>query len=400
MTSLDLRSFNFLAALQCAVMGAVLLGIRHNFPSNIKGLRYWGLAPLLALGATGFYALLGHAPALVVGLGGNGLLMASTVALLAGTREFLGQPWRWWPWVSLVLGCLAGLFVFFVIWLDYRPRMLIFGLGMAAICAAHTQVLARHGRGFAARLMLVAMAWQTLVLVTRALTTYWIDTPETQRFDAGSVIHMVFVATFSFTILMVLVSAQLMASERVRLEFEHLASHDDLTGTLNRRAILRLAAARPGPLQTHQRQPRSPGWRPHPGKGGWRNATRLAPARPGGSLRRRRVRGPAAHLRPGIGPPDGRAVAGAGGRPAGGHRHARLHGVHRRGAGAGRRCLLRCRGGPGRPGAVPGQGGWAQPGEPGLTVARAPPWRAGRRAQAADGSTKGTRPSTGWPGSV
>src|SRR5450830_1317352 len=241
MTSLDLRSFNFLAALQCAVMGAVLLGIRHNFPSNIKGLRYWGLAPLLALGATGFYALLGHAPALVVGLGGNGLLMASTVALLAGTREFLGQPWRWWPWVSLVLGCLAGLFVFFVIWPDYRPRMLIFGLGMAAICAAHTQVLARHGRGFAARLMLVAMAWQTLVLVTRALTTYWIDTPETQRFDAGSVIHMVFVATFSFTILMVLVSAQLMASERVRLEFEHLASHDDLTGTLNRRAILRLA---------------------------------------------------------------------------------------------------------------------------------------------------------------
>ncbi|MBV5294602.1 MAG: GGDEF domain-containing protein [Curvibacter lanceolatus] len=241
MTSLDLRSFNFLAALQCAVMGAVLLGIRHNFPSNIKGLRYWGLAPLLALGATGFYALLGHAPAVLVGLGGNGLLMACTVALLAGTREFLGQPWRWWPWVALVLGCLAGLTVFFVVWPDYRPRMLIFGLGMAAICAAHTQVLARHGRGFAARLMLLAMAWQTLVLVTRALSTYWIDAPDTQRFDAGSVIHMVFVATFSFSILLVLVSAQLMASERVRQEFEHLASHDELTGALNRRAILRLA---------------------------------------------------------------------------------------------------------------------------------------------------------------
>lgn len=241
MTSLDLRSFNFLAALQCAVMGAVLLGIRHNFPSNIKGLRYWGLAPLLGLGATGFYALLGYAPALLVGLGGNGLLMACSVALLAGTREFLGQPWRWWPWVSLVLVCLVGLFVFFVIWPDYRPRMLIFGLGMAAICGAHTHVLARHGRGFAARLMLVAMAWQTLVLLARALSTYWVDAPDTQRFDAGSVIHMVFVATFSFTILTVLVSAQLMASERVRLEFEHLASHDELTGALNRRAILRLA---------------------------------------------------------------------------------------------------------------------------------------------------------------
>lgn len=241
MTSLDLRSFNFLAALQCAVMGAVLLGMRRNVPSNIKGLRYWGFAPLLALGATSFYALLGYAPALLVGLGGNGLVMACTVTLMAGTCEFLGLRWRWWPWVTLVLACLAGLSVFFVIWPDYRPRMLIFGLGMAAICAAHTQVLARHGRGFAARLMLLAMAWQTLVLVVRALSTYWVDTAQTQRFDAGSVIHMVFVATFSFTILMVLVSAQLMASERLRQEFEHLASHDDLTGTLNRRAILRLA---------------------------------------------------------------------------------------------------------------------------------------------------------------
>ena len=130
MTSLDLRSFNFLAALQCAVMGAVLLGIQRNMPARIRGLRAWGLAPLIGLGATFFYALQGYAPVTVVGLGGNGLLLIATVTLLAGTRQFLERPWRWGPWAGLVLLCLAGLLLFFVVWPDYRPRMLIFGLAM------------------------------------------------------------------------------------------------------------------------------------------------------------------------------------------------------------------------------------------------------------------------------
>lgn len=240
MTSLDLRSFTFLAALQCVVMGTVLLGMRRNGPVSILGLRLWGGAPLLALLSTLFYGLQGIVPAVVVGIGGNGLLMAATLALLAGTTRFLDRPWRWWPWATLFSVCMVGLLAFFVVWPDYRPRMLIFALGMAAICAAHTRILALYGRGFPARLMLVAMGWQTLVLLTRALATYWIDAPTTERFDGGSLIHSVYIGTFSCSILVVLVGAQLMVNERVRQRFEHLASHDDLTGAFNRRAILDL----------------------------------------------------------------------------------------------------------------------------------------------------------------
>ena len=194
MTSLDLRSFTFLAALQCVVMGTVLLGMRRNGPVKIQGLRLWGGAPLLALLSTLFYGLQGIVPTVVVGIGGNGLLMAATVALLAGTTRFLDRPWRWWPWVTLFGLCMTGLFAFFVVWPDYRPRMLIFGLGMAAICAAHTRILALYGQGFPSRLMLVAMGWQTLVLLTRALATYWIDSASTERFDGGSIIHSVYLS--------------------------------------------------------------------------------------------------------------------------------------------------------------------------------------------------------------
>jgi diguanylate cyclase (GGDEF)-like protein len=238
MTALDLRSFNLLAALLCACMGAVMLGVRRNLPVKVHGLGYWGVAPLFALGSTIFFALEGPVPAWVVAVCGNGLLLACTVALLAGSSHFFERPWRWWPWGLLILACQAVLLVFFLVWPDYRPRQLAFAMSMAVVCAAHVRVLARHGRGFAARIVLVAMAWQTCVLVVRGMATLWIDTPASHRFDAVSVLHLVYVGTFSFSVLLVLIGAQLMASERVRMEFEHLATHDELTGLFNRRALL------------------------------------------------------------------------------------------------------------------------------------------------------------------
>lgn len=240
MTSLDLRSFTFLAGLQCVVMGTVLLGMRRNFPVRIHGLKVWGIAPLLALISTLFYGLQGLAPSVVVGMGGNGLLMAATLSLLAGTRRFLGRPWNWWPWIALLGLCMAGLFVFSAVVPDYRARMLIFGLSMAVICAAHTRTLGLYSRGFPSRLMLAAMAWQTLVLLARAISTFWIDSPTTERFDGGSLLHGIYIGTYSCSILVVLVGAQLMVNDRVRERFEQLATRDDLTGAFNRRAILGL----------------------------------------------------------------------------------------------------------------------------------------------------------------
>jgi diguanylate cyclase (GGDEF)-like protein len=77
-------------------------------------------------------------------------------------------------------------------------------------------------------------------LVTRGLSSLWMDAPDTDRL-APSWMQTAYLGTYSFSVLLVCVGVLLMASERVRSEFEHLATHDGLTGALTRRALLDLA---------------------------------------------------------------------------------------------------------------------------------------------------------------
>lgn len=237
MTPLDLRSFNLFGGLVCTTMGLVLLAVRLHFRSPVQGLGHWGVAPLMAVASALLFGLEGRVPSALVVVGGNGLLLGCNIAMLAGTSRFLHRPWRWWPWLTGTALCLLVLLCFSSVWPDYRVRMMTFASTMAWVCAAHARLLWAHGRGLSARLMGAAMVWQTGVLLVRAVATWWIDRPDTQRFEPVSVIHTVYVGTFGFSVMLLLVGGLLMFSEYLRQRFEHLATHDDLTGVLNRRAL-------------------------------------------------------------------------------------------------------------------------------------------------------------------
>ncbi|MBV8123025.1 MAG: GGDEF domain-containing protein [Burkholderiaceae bacterium] len=217
--------------------------MRRSLPASVGGLALWGVAPLLALVSTVFYGLEGSAAPVVVLLGGNGMLLACATVMMAGTQRFYGETVRWRPWSAVGLASLGGTLIFFQAWPDYRWRLLIFTLGMSVICGAHTWLLWRRGSGFAARLAFAAMLSQTAILLLRAASTFWIDQATTRRFDTVSTLHTVYLASYGFVMILVLVAAQLMAAERVRAEFEHMATHDGLTGLLNRNRLLQLGDA-------------------------------------------------------------------------------------------------------------------------------------------------------------
>ncbi len=237
MFALDLRSLTLMAFMTSVTMGFVLLMLRRHYPGSIRGMWLWGLAPLTAAASTPFFGFEALLPPLVVVLAGNGLLMAGFALFYFGSRRFHGLRSGWRPWAVVGLLALAWHAWFLLVQPDYRLRLGAFGATLAVLLALHVQLLLREGRGFAARFTAGVLTVQMLVLVARAASTYWLDSADTHRF-APSPVQAVYVATYSFSVLLVSVGVLLMASERLRSEFEHQANHDSLTGTLSRRVLL------------------------------------------------------------------------------------------------------------------------------------------------------------------
>ncbi|RQO83908.1 GGDEF domain-containing protein [Acidovorax sp. FJL06] len=241
MPSLDLRSLTIMAGLIGIVMGLVLLGLRRNYPASIRGMRLWGAAPLVCAGSTLFYGLDGVLPASLVALIGNALLLLGVTLFLLGSEQLHGLPPSWRRWAMVIVATLLLLTLFMLVYPDYRIRVLIFSGTLAAIVVEHARLLGRHGKGFAHRFTAMALWGQAAVLVCRAASTLWLDQADTQRF-AQSTVQTVYIATFSFSVLLISIGVLLMAGERVRAEFEYLATHDSLTGAHTRRAVLAACA--------------------------------------------------------------------------------------------------------------------------------------------------------------
>ncbi len=152
MPSLDLRSLAAMSGIMAVVLGLVLLGVRANFPASIRGLRFWGLAPLLCASSTVLFVLNGVLPNWLLVLAGNGLLMTGFGFFLFGSQRFFGQPVTWRRWGAVAFGALVLMGVFLWWQPDYRVRVLVFTSTLALICVAHVRLLLRHGHGFSSRL--------------------------------------------------------------------------------------------------------------------------------------------------------------------------------------------------------------------------------------------------------
>lgn len=242
MPSLDLRSLTAISGVMAVVLGLVLLGVRANYPASIRGLSYWGTAPLWCALAAVLFVFNGVLPKGILLLCGNGFLMLGFAFFLFGSQRFLGQPVTWLRCLCLGAVALSAMAYFQWIHPDYRLRVLVFTSTLALICVSHVRLLLGHGKGFATYLAAGMLSIQVLVLLSRGISSLWLDGPDTDRFDP-SWVQTAYLGAYSFSVLLVCVGVLLMASERVRSEFEHLATHDSLTGALTRRAALEMAEA-------------------------------------------------------------------------------------------------------------------------------------------------------------
>jgi diguanylate cyclase (GGDEF)-like protein len=236
MPALDLRAVILLAGAMGALMSVVLYFLRRNYPPSVKGLGCWAAGPALIFVSTLLFGARGLLPDLITVIVANTLLLLGVVSLYIGSRAFFGQEIdrRPWGWAIAVTTLIVAWFT--LVQPDYSLRLLIVTLFLAGNFILHARLVARYGgSGFAARFVLIVLIVETVVLLLRASSA--LMTNESNLLQATP-LQTLYIAAYSVAMLMLTVGLILLATERLRRELEHLATHDPLTGIFTRRALL------------------------------------------------------------------------------------------------------------------------------------------------------------------
>ncbi len=226
-----------LAGFMSALMAIVLACMRRYYPPHIRGIGAWAAAPVFWLASTALFTSRGLVPDWLGLVGANMLLVTGTMTYYMGMRAFLGHAhtWRSWGWV---LALCLGVFVWLSYgWPNYSVRLTFFTLVMSCIYGAQLRFLLRFGgSNFPVRLVEVVLVLHLLVLLVRLGSILAGHTGESLM--EPSLFQNLYIGAYALTVLMLSIGALLMATDRLRTELEHLATHDSLTRALNRRALL------------------------------------------------------------------------------------------------------------------------------------------------------------------
>ena len=233
---IDPRTIVLLTGIMGGLMSIVLYFLRRNYPPSVKGLGEWSLATALLFFGGLAAATRGKSPELVSITLANLLIFLGVYMQLVGSQRFFGLKPKIGPGLLVILGLALVSAWYTVVDPNYRPRLMIYVLVMTSLFSAQALLIYKRGTAtfahrFAFGILLGAIASQLLRFLTAWLyplgTGILDNTPQ----------NLIYVVAHPFVMLLFAISLVLMATDRVRAEFEHLATHDSLTNALTRRHL-------------------------------------------------------------------------------------------------------------------------------------------------------------------
>lgn len=251
MPTLDPRSIILLSGVMALLMSMVLFFLRRNYPASIRGLTEWAVGPILIFVSTLFFGARGLISDLLSVVAANVVLLVGLVLFYFGTQRFFGLPKSVRLWSVLVFAAAA-----FLIWTHVEPhyghRVLMMAFLMSLLSFSHLRlILSRGTPGFATYLTASALLIQIIAQTYRFVDAFGAPADDTLMILSPT--QSLVVTTYAVCILMISIGVVLMATDRLRVEFELLASHDSLTGALSRRALIEFGEQE---LERGQRKPR------------------------------------------------------------------------------------------------------------------------------------------------
>lgn len=237
----DLRTFVAITGLMGCLMSIVLYSLKRTYPASIKGLGEWAAVPFLTFIASALYGMQGKWHHLVSMALPNLVLTITLVIQVRGTYKHFRADVNRTLTHSIVFAALI-----FNLWTsgkeEYYVHRLVFVSGLAALMfSAQLKVLWQHRRGsFAAHFMMVTLVLMCTTMLGRMVSA--LIEPPPAGIYTYSPFQAIYLASYSFGLLLLSIAAVLLSSEQLRNEMEKLLKYDALTGALTRRSACEYGA--------------------------------------------------------------------------------------------------------------------------------------------------------------
>lgn len=236
MSDIDPRTVLLLTGIMGGLMSLVLYALKRNYPASIKGLGEWSAALLVLFVAGQLVVGRDKLPDLVSISVSSFLLWSGLYLAYVGTQRFFGVTSRVAPWMTFITGLLLVQVWFTLVEPNYHMRLILTTVMTACLAGVHAWLVFRQGSiTFARALAAGVLAFLFAVQVMRLLTSFTSPLPVTAEFFDTSALQLIYITSFAFSVLLFSISTVLMATDRLRIELEHLANHDSLTHALTRR---------------------------------------------------------------------------------------------------------------------------------------------------------------------